>query len=70
MAMILHFISQQVNDLPGVLQKIKRVLKPDGAFIGAMIGGNSLSELRHCFYLAEAERRGGMSPVCPQLALC
>jgi NADH dehydrogenase [ubiquinone] 1 alpha subcomplex assembly factor 5 len=50
------------NDIPGTLLKIKNVLKPDGAFIGSMLGGDTLKELRYCFYLAEQERRGGISP--------
>ncbi|RYY83127.1 hypothetical protein EON63_11945 [archaeon] len=41
--------------------KIKTVLKPDGAFIASFLGGDTLTELRHCFFLAEQERRGGMS---------
>jgi NADH dehydrogenase [ubiquinone] 1 alpha subcomplex assembly factor 5 len=51
-----------VNDLPKVLTKIKTILKPDGCFLGSMIGGSSLAELRQCFYLAELERKGGISP--------
>ena len=35
-----------VNDLPGTLIQIQRSLKPDGAFIGAMFGGDTLFELR------------------------
>jgi NADH dehydrogenase [ubiquinone] 1 alpha subcomplex assembly factor 5 len=50
-----------VNDIPGVLQKIRGVLRPDGAYIGCMLGGNTLQEMRHCFYLAEQERKGGRS---------
>lgn len=40
---------------------IFQVLKPDGAFIGAMLGGSTLTELRSCLLLAEQERevRGG-----------
>lgn len=52
-----------VNEIPALLAKIKAILRPDGAFIGCMIGGNSLLELRSSLYLAELERRGGMSPV-------
>lgn len=33
-----------------------QVLKPDGAFIGAMLGGSTLTELRSCLLLAEQER--------------
>ncbi len=58
-----------VNDLPQALHNIHSVLRPDGAFICSMLGGNTLKELRHCFYLAEQERRGGMSPHTSPLAL-
>lgn len=51
-----------VNDLQSTLIKIKEVLKEDGVFIGSMLGGNTLHELRYCFYLAEQERRGGVGP--------
>lgn len=50
-----------VNDLPSTLLQIKRVLRPDGAFIASMLGGDTLKELRYCFYLAEKERRGRVS---------
>ena len=53
-----------VNDLPLLFKNIQDVLLPDGAFIGCMLGGNTLQELRHCFYLAEQERKGGVSPHC------
>lgn len=58
-----------INDLPQALQNIMKVLKPDGAFIASMLGGNTLKELRHCFYLAELERRGGMGAHASPLAL-
>lgn len=64
-SMSLHW----VNDLPSTLQQIKRVLKPDGAFIGSMLGGTTLQELRYCFYLAEQERRGGLSSHASPFAL-
>ncbi|GKT47145.1 arginine-hydroxylase NDUFAF5, mitochondrial [Colletotrichum spaethianum] len=51
-----------INDLPGVLTQINNVLKPDSPFIGAMLGGDSLFELRTSLQLAEQERRGGISP--------
>ncbi|CAN0127149.1 unnamed protein product, partial [Heterosigma akashiwo] len=50
-----------VNDLPNCLQEINRVLKPDGVFLGSMMGGNTLQELRTCLLMAEQEREGGMS---------
>ncbi|KAG6885478.1 hypothetical protein C0993_001343 [Termitomyces sp. T159_Od127] len=51
-----------VNDLPGVLIQIKEALKPDGLFLGAMFGGETLFELRTALQLAEVEREGGISP--------
>lgn len=36
-----------INDLPGVLAQIQRALKPDGFFLGAMFGGDTLFELRY-----------------------
>jgi SAM-dependent methyltransferase len=53
---------QFVNDLPGVLSQISRALKPDGLLLAAMIGGDTLTELRQSFAAAEAECEGGVSP--------
>jgi SAM-dependent methyltransferase len=53
---------QHVNDLPGTLIQIRRALKPDGLFLAAMVGGESLAELRAAFAEAEAEVEGGVSP--------
>ena len=53
---------QFVNDLPGVLAQIRRSLRPDGLLLAAMIGGDTLTELRQCFAAAEAECEGGASP--------
>ncbi|MBR0932061.1 methyltransferase domain-containing protein [Bradyrhizobium jicamae] len=53
---------QFVNDLPGVLAQIRRVLKPDGLLLAAMLGGDTLTELRQSFAAAEAECEGGVSP--------
>src|ERR1700730_16661257 len=53
---------QFVNDLPGVLTQIRRALKPDGLLLAALIGGDSLTELRQSFAAAEAELEGGASP--------
>ncbi len=50
-----------VNDLPGLLQEIHRVLKPDGCFLFAMIGGMTLHELNTCLNISELEREGGVS---------
>lgn len=53
---------QFVNDLPGVLMQMRRSLRPDGLLLAAMIGGDTLTELRQSFAAAEAEREGGVSP--------
>jgi SAM-dependent methyltransferase len=53
---------QFVNDLPGVLAQIRRALKPDGLLLAAMVGGDTLTELRQSFAAAEAELEGGVSP--------
>lgn len=57
-----------INDLPGVLAQINNVLKPDCPFIGAMLGGDTLFELRTSLQLAESERKGGISPHVSPLA--
>ncbi|XP_078261786.1 arginine-hydroxylase NDUFAF5, mitochondrial isoform X1 [Rhinoraja longicauda] len=51
-----------VNDLPGAFKQINNSLKPDGVFIGAMMGGETLYELRCSLQLAELEREGGFAP--------
>ncbi len=53
---------QFVNDLPGTLVQIRRVLKPDGLFLAALIGGETLTELRQSFAAAESEVESGVSP--------
>ena len=53
---------QAINDLPGALIQIRRALRPDGLFLAAIFGGDTLTELRDCFALAESEIRGGISP--------
>jgi SAM-dependent methyltransferase len=54
----LHF----VNDLPGTLVQIRRALRPDGLFVAALLGGDTLTELRQAFAAAEAELDHGISP--------
>jgi len=51
-----------VNDLPGAMTQIRRALKPDGLFLAAMLGGETLKELRDALTTAEIEREGGLSP--------
>ena len=57
-ALALHW----VNDLPGALIQIRRALKPDGLLLAAMLGGDTLIELREAFAAAESEIEGGLSP--------
>ncbi len=54
----LHF----VDDLPGLFAQIRAALRPDGLFLAAMLGGDTLAELRQAFAAAEAETLGGPSP--------
>lgn len=51
-----------VNDLPSALGQIRKSLKPDGLFLGALLGGDTISELRIACSIAEMEREGGVSP--------
>lgn len=53
---------QDENDIPGMLVQIRRALKPDGLFLGAMAGAGTLAELRESLLAAEAELSGGASP--------
>ncbi len=50
------------NDLPGALIQIRQALKPDGLFLGAILGGASLTELRQSLTAAEAELTDGAGP--------
>lgn len=51
-----------VNDLPGALTQCRMALKPDGLFLAAMLGGETLRELRIACTVAQLERDGGISP--------
>ncbi|MFP6745471.1 MAG: methyltransferase domain-containing protein [Alphaproteobacteria bacterium] len=51
-----------VNDLPGVLARARRALRPDGLFLAALFGAGTLSELREAWAVAEAAEEGGVSP--------
>ncbi len=52
----------EANDIPGVLVQIRRALRPDGLFLGAMAGGATLTELRESLLAAETALYGGVSP--------
>ncbi|WP_454278143.1 class I SAM-dependent methyltransferase [Sphingomonas sp. Marseille-Q8236] len=49
-------VLDQIDDVPGALTLIRRVLRPDGLFLGAFVGGGSLPRLRAALRVAEAER--------------
>ncbi|PVF94775.1 S-adenosyl-L-methionine-dependent methyltransferase [Serendipita vermifera] len=51
-----------VNDLPGFLVQVRESLRPDGFLLAAMLGGDTLFELRTALQVAELEREGGISP--------
>lgn len=51
-----------VNDLPGALLQLRQALKPDGLLLAAMLGGETLFELRQCLMEAELAQEGGISP--------
>ena len=57
-----------VNDLPGALLQVRQALKPDGLFLAAMFGGETLKELRRALAEAEMEGEGGLSPRTSPLA--
>ena len=50
------------NDLPGALAQIRRILVPDGLFLGTLMGAGTLKELRWAMTEAELEIRGGAQP--------
>ena len=49
-------VLDQLDDLPGALALVRRVLRPDGLFLGAMVGGGSLPRLRAAWRAADGER--------------
>lgn len=53
---------QAVNDLPGALVQIRRALRPDGLFLAALAGRDTLGELRTAWLEAEIAETGGASP--------
>jgi SAM-dependent methyltransferase len=56
---LLHL--QAVNDVPGHLARLRRLLRPDGLLLAAFVGGESLSELREAFLAADLQITGGAS---------
>lgn len=56
------------NDLPGAMIQSRLALKPDGLFLAAILGGETLKELRIACTIAQMEREGGVSPRISPLA--
>jgi hypothetical protein len=50
------------NDPIGQIVQSRHALKPDGLFLGAMFGGQTLHELRSVLAEAESRVTGGLSP--------
>ncbi len=50
------------NDLPGSLTRLRHALQPDGVLLAAMLGGESLHELRASWLQAETMMSTGVSP--------
>ena len=60
----------QVDDLPRALFEARRVLSPDGLFLGVFPGERTLQELRAALRAGEAQVTGGLSPrVAPMVAV-
>ncbi|MDD7970696.1 methyltransferase domain-containing protein [Roseinatronobacter alkalisoli] len=56
--MALHWSSDPV----GQLVQARRALRPDGLFLGVLLGGQTLKELRSALAQAESDLTGGLSP--------
>ena len=52
----------QVDDLPGALIEMRRLLRPDGLLLAAWFGGQTLAELRGALYALDEARLGGATP--------
>ena len=60
---VIHALGLQwANDPVGQIIQCRRALKPDGLFLSASFGGETLHELRSCLGQAEIEMTGGLSP--------
>ena len=57
-----------VDDLPGLMMQVRRLLKPDGLLLVSLLGGNSLAELKQALAEAEQDITGGLSPRCAPMA--
>lgn len=61
-AVISNLALHWVNDLVGTLIQVRMALKPDGLFLAALLGGETLVELRHALADSEIAITGGLSP--------
>ena len=55
-------VLDSVNDLPGALTLIRRVLRPDGLFLAAFAGAGSLPRLRSAMLAADSAEGAAASP--------
>ncbi|WP_319826637.1 SAM-dependent methyltransferase [Thalassovita sp.] len=61
--LVIHALSMHwASDPVGQLIQSRRALKPDGLFIAALFGGQTLHELRAALAEAESRLTGGLSP--------
>lgn len=56
-----------VNDLPGALIQIRRLLRPDGLFLGAMFGAGTLASLKKAMLAADGKKT--TAHIHPQIEL-
>lgn len=61
-AVISNLALHWVNDLVGTLIQLRMALKPDGLLLAALLGGETLVELRHALADSEIAITGGLSP--------
>jgi NADH dehydrogenase [ubiquinone] 1 alpha subcomplex assembly factor 5 len=61
-ALIAVFEHHSLNDLPGALIQARAALRPDGMFMVAMPGADTMYELREAMTKAEMELYDGLSP--------
>lgn len=60
-------VLDSVNDLPGALTLIRRILRPDGLFLAALAGAGSLPKLRSAMLAADALGGTASPRIHPQI---
>lgn len=53
---------QSINAVGGWMQAARAMLIPDGLFVASLIGGVSLTELRHALYAIDTDQIGSPTP--------